>query len=279
MGVVRGGRVPPAVTPPFRLTLFSTDAAFVREAVAAGVDEVIVDWERSGKRSRQAGADTQIGCDTADDLRRVRASTAGRVLCRINGYGPTTASEVDTAVAAGADELLLPMVRSPQEVESVLGLAAGRCGVGMLVETVDAVRAAPQLGRLPVSRVYVGLNDLAIERGSTSIFAAVVDGTVERVRQSFDVPFGFAGLTLPDRGFPVPCRLLMGEMVRLGCSFSFLRRSFHADLLDVPLQQAVEAIREGLAAAAHRSPEQVVTDRAALHLAVAAAVEHRGATR
>lgn len=266
-------------SPPFRLTLFSTDGPFVRRAVAAGVDELIVDWERSGKSTRQANADTAIGADTVDDLRRVRACTTAPVLCRINGHGPTTASEVEMAVEAGADELLVPMVRSPAEVESVLERAAGRCGVGMLVETIDAVRSAPGFGRLPLSRVYVGLNDLAIERGSRSIFEAVTDGTVERVRGAFSMPFGFAGLTVPDRGAPIPCRLLMGEMVRLGCSFSFLRRSFHADVRDVPLPRAVAAIRDGLAGAARRSPQEVADDRRALQHAVAAAVEERGMAR
>ena len=263
----------------FSLTLFSTDPALVRRAVDAGVDEVIVDWERSGKRSRQAHADTEIGADTPEDLRRVRASTEAPVLCRINGYGTTTASEVETAVEAGADELLVPMARSPWEVEAVLQLAGGRCGVGMLVETVDAVRLAEDFARLPLSRVYVGLNDLAIERGSRSIFEAVTDGTVERVRRSFSVPFGFAGLTLPDRGAPIPCRLLMGEMVRLGCSFSFLRRSFHADLRHVALPRAIAAIRAGLAAAVERSPDQVEDDHRALVREVAAAVEQRRLAR
>ncbi len=264
---------------PFRLTLFSTDAALIRHAVSAGVDEVVVDWEQSGKRSRQARADTHIGNDTPEDLRRVRASTDAPVLCRINGYGATTASEVETAVEAGADELLVPMVRSPVEVEAVIERADGRCGVGILVETVDAVRRAADFARLPLSRVYVGLNDLAIERGSRSIFEAVADGTVERVRASFSVPFGFAGLTLPDRGAPIPCRLLMGEMVRLGCSFSFLRRSFHADLRHVGLAQAVAAIRAGLAAAARRSHHDVEDDHLALLQEVAAASAAAGEPR
>ena len=51
--------------------------------MAAGVEGVVVDWERKGKLERQARADTQIGCDTLADLRRIRAATHARVLCRI----------------------------------------------------------------------------------------------------------------------------------------------------------------------------------------------------
>ena len=93
----------------------------------------------------------------------------------------------------------------------------GRCGVGVLVETVAAVEAVEELALLPLSRVYVGLNDLSIDRGTASLFDAIADGTVERVVSAFDVPFGFGGLTEPELGDPVPCRLLIAEMARLRC--------------------------------------------------------------
>ncbi len=42
--------------------------------------------------------------------------------------------------------------------------------------------------------------------------------------------FGVAGLTLPGGGVPVPSELLAAELVRLGADFTFLRRSFTADM-------------------------------------------------
>jgi len=104
------------------------------------------------------------------------------------------------------------------------------------------------LARLPLTRVYLGLHDLAIERRTPNPFRAISDGIVERVRSAFQIPFGFAGLTLPDRGFPIPCRLLIAEMARLGCSFSFLRRSFLRDIVGrdprVEIPRILEALRE-----------------------------------
>jgi hypothetical protein len=249
----------------FDLILFSTRADFIRSAVAAGVSGVIVDWESLGKRERQASNDTQINGDTLEDLRRVRACTRARVLCRINPFGDATEREVEEAIEAGADELMLPMVRSPMEPAAVLKQVAGRCGVGILVETVRACQLVDELAQLPLSRVYVGLNDLAIDRGVSDIFRAVADGTVERIRGAFELPFGFAGLTLPERGHPIPCRLLIGELIRLGCSFSFLRRSFHADV----------RLRAALVAAGRRSPEAVERDRVGLRARIAAAAESR----
>ncbi len=239
----------------------------------SGVDGVIVDWESRGKASRQEGADTQVNCDTVDDLRRVRESTDGLVICRINGYGTTTPGEVAEAIDAGADELLLPMVRTKREVETVLDYAGKRCGVGILIETVEAVKLAGDLALLPLSRVYVGLNDLAIQRRSPNIFSALIDGTVERIRGHFNVPFGFGGLTLPDRGYPIPCRLLIGEMTRLNCTFSFLRRSFHHDMQDRSLTLEIPRLSKTLQEAYRRSPEAIAQDRSSLKAAIRASLK------
>ena len=43
--------------------------------MAAGVDGIVIDWERDGKRARQLAADTEINEDTELDLLRVREAT------------------------------------------------------------------------------------------------------------------------------------------------------------------------------------------------------------
>ncbi len=250
------------------LFVFTVDPRQARDLVAAGAAGIVVDWERRGKARRQLGEGTQINADTPADLRRVRAATDGRVLCRVNGFGPWTADEVDEALRCGADEVLLPMVRGADEVDRTLDLVAGRCGLGILIETQAAVDQAAALAARPLSRVYVGLNDLRIDRRSTQLFRPLVDGTVAGVRAHVDVPFGVAGLTLPGGGSPVPTRLLAAELVRLGVGFTFLRRSFHADMagrdpfVEVPrLLAAVEELRGAPA-------EQQADDRAAFVAAV-----------
>ncbi|WP_051809757.1 aldolase [Actinoplanes subtropicus] len=234
--------------------LFHTDPQVVAEATRAGVDGFVVDWERRGKRRRQAGQDTQINGDTLADLERVRSATAARVLCRVNGFGPWTRREIDAAVYAGADEVLLPMVTGTGEVDRALRFVGGRCGLGILIETRAGVAAAPGLGRRPLSRVYLGLNDLRIDRGSDNLFEPLVDGTADEVRSWVTGPlFGVAGLTLPDRGAPVPSRLIAAELVRLRADFTFLRRSFLADTAGKPLAPAVAVMRTHLAGLAGRS--------------------------
>jgi hypothetical protein len=244
---------------PFSLLLFSVDPVVIRESVRAGVAGIVVDWERAGKRERQAGADTEVNHHTPDDLRRVRHATDGLVVCRINALDADSPAEIERAIAAGADELLVPMVRRVGEVERVLDLVNGRCRVGILIETDDAVRLAGPLCRLPLSRVYVGLNDLAIDRGALNIFDAVVDGTVAEVRRVCPVPFGFGGLTCPEEGRPIPCRLLIAEMARVDAQFSFLRRSYLRDMRG--REPAVEIPRLLAAVAAARTRGAAETAR------------------
>ena len=258
---------------PFGLLLFSTDPAFIRVARAAGVDAFVVDWEHRGKADRQAGADTEINRHGAAELRRVRAATEAPVLCRINGPGVTTADEIELAITAGADEILVPMIRSPADVELILRQVDGRCGVGILIETSDAVRYAESLGVLPLARVYVGLNDLVIDRCSATIFDAISDGTVEQLRPWFPMPFGFGGLTLPDAGSPIPCRLLIAEMRRLECQFSFLRRSFHRDIQGRDPAIEIPHLREALRQATRRDDERIARDQIALAAAIHAWAE------
>jgi len=252
----------------FQLFLFSLEPEFIRNAVASGVHGIIVDCENQEKERRQAGADTEINTATIEDLRRVRDCTDARVICRINGYDSTTSEEIENAIDAGADEIFLPMVRSETEVEDALNLIADRCGLGILVETVDAVNIADKLSLLPLSRVYVGLNDLGIERGTPNIFSAIEDGTVERLRRLFEVPFGFAGLTLPERGSPIPCRFLIAEMARLNSDFSFLRRSFNYDIKGKNVSVEVSKILDSINQHLKRSSEEIREDKLLLDDAI-----------
>src|SRR5437868_9880627 len=198
-------------------------------------------------------ADTEINEYTEADLHRVRACTDALVLCRINGANECTAEEIERAIAGGADEILLPMVRTVEEVESVLGMVRGRCGLGVMIETMAAVELAPQLGRLPLTRAFVGLQDLAIERKTPNLFCAVAEGVIATTRPHIKMKFGWGGLTLPECGHPIPCRYLMGELVRTGTSFTFLRRSFHRDIRGRNMQVEVPRMLATLQAMRERS--------------------------
>ena len=235
--------------------------------VDAGAAGLVVDWERRGKRRRQVGVDTQINTHTPAQLAAVRAATTGRLLCRVNRWGRWSPAEIDLAASLGADEVLLPLVRRLEEVDAALDVVDGRCRLGILVETTDAVARVDDLVRRPLSRVYVGLNDLMIDRGASCLFGALVDGTVDRVAdvtRGRHIPFGVAGLTVPEGGRPVPSPLLAGALARLGASFTFLRRSFHHDTAGRDLAVEVPRILAVVEEAGRRPAERVDADHAEL---------------
>lgn len=254
----------------FELWLFTADARLAAQACGAGVGGIVLDWECVGKEDRQRGADLECNHDTLADVAAVRAAVGARVVCRINAYGARTREEVELAVTAGVDLLLLPMVRTPDEVSAYLDMVAGRARAGILVETAEAVARAKELAALPVDCAYVGLNDLGLARGSRDIFAAIVDGTVERVREAFaGTRFGFGGVTVVDGGRPVPCRLLMAEMSRIGCDFGFLRRSFKHDVRGRDMAAEVARIQREFARMSARTQAEVAADRDALRQVLA----------
>jgi 2-keto-3-deoxy-L-rhamnonate aldolase RhmA len=252
----------PAGTESIGTWLFTTDATLAVEARQAGVDAIVVDWEWREKRMRQAGASTEINRDTPADLERMGSIGGIRVVCRLNAMGAWTPREIETAITAGATDLLLPMVCDAEEVYRYRELVSGRVRAGILVETVEACSAVEAIVEARPDMVYVGLNDLAISRGDASIFEAVADGTVERLCACFGaVPHGFGGLTVLDGGSPIPCRDLLAEMARTRCAFSFLRRSFKRDIPGRDMKKELARLREEWGRLGRRSPDEVDEDQ------------------
>jgi hypothetical protein len=244
----------------FEIFLFSKDLQIITEAVENGIHGIIIDMENRGKQNRQAGFDTQIKQNTYEDIEKIKTSTKAYVITRINGFWEETSSEINQVIGGGTDEIFLPMVRSVKEVESSLRFIDGKCKLSILVETLDAIEICADLNQLPLSHVYVGLNDLAIDRGLSNIFLSLADGTVERIRKNFQLPFGFGGLTLPDMGNPIPCRLLMSEMARLNTQFTFLRRSFFRDTGGKNFKTTVPRILQALNESFHRPTSDLEMD-------------------
>lgn len=246
------------------LLLFTTDLAEARHSLDAGIDGFVIDWETAGKHDRQRGVDTEINSDTAEDVERLRSIRGARRFCRINRFGEWTPREIDEAIAAGATHLLLPMVETPREVEAYLRLVDARVHAGILVETRAACDAAPELAKLPLDRVYVGLNDLSISRRSPTLFEPFIDGLALALRECFEgTPFGIGGLTVVDRGAPVPALLLMSELARHDCHFTFLRRSFKRDVAGRDLPGELRAIHREWARLSRRSSLEIERDHAA----------------
>jgi HpcH/HpaI aldolase/citrate lyase family len=244
------------------LMLFENSVPGSLAAMRYGISNFLVDWEVLGKAQRQDSYDTEIRPGTVADVEQMSALAGATVWCRINHYGSHTAAEVNAAIKAGASGVLLPMVRSADEVAEFLRLVGLRCRTGILIETEEAYRASHEIAKLPIDSVYFGLNDFAISRGGGSIFKAVADGSVAAIRNVFaGHRFGFGGLTAMDAGDPIPSRLLLAEMSRLDCHFTFLRRSFRKDIQTRDPAAVVRGITAMWTQCRNRRPEEVQRDR------------------
>ena len=253
------------------LVLFENDASAASACITAGISSFLVDTELMGKDFRQLGFNTEIRPGTFRDLEGVAAIPGATAWCRINRFGSHTGAEVNSAIDAGAGVVLLPMADSEREIEEFLDLLDGRCRAAIMVETVTSAANATGFAHLPLDYIFFGMNDFAISRGGGSIFRALADGSVERVRQSLpDLNFGVGGLTDIHLGSPIPSARLLEEMERLGCAFTFLRRSFRRDSKVVGTRAIVEGIRAYWRQCSARTDQQRAED----HDSLVAIIDH-----
>jgi 2-keto-3-deoxy-L-rhamnonate aldolase RhmA len=246
-----------------RFYLFTTNADLAIRAEAAGIDGLVVDWERRGKTARQKGYDFEINRQGVREVRRVASATKLPILVRINPLGPKTSDELRRAIDAGAREIMLPMARRGAEVEKFLSLVDGRAETVVQIETQDLVDDLAALASLPWTRAYIGLNDLQISRGRRgNIWSGVADSTVEKIYQALPGrAIGFGGITVADGGNPLPFSKLFAEMIRLGCGLSFLRRTFHKEIEGRDLTEEIAAIRQLETRLAERTKTKIARDR------------------
>ena len=258
------------MTTPFQLFLCNADPELVVTAANAGVDGVVVEWETSlfGLSSKSNHL-SEGGVDPAriEALRQVRDCTEQWVICRLNSYGAQSQAEVKTALDTGADEIWLPKVNSVREVESVLSQVNDRCEVGIVIETQAALKVANDLSALPLAHIHVGINDLAEALGNPHPLCTLADGTIEQILRQLGrvIPYGFLSVTVPERQQPLPGRLLIGELVRLGCRFGLLRSSFLDDTKGQDLSEAIARIRAALQLAATRTEAETDQDKQAIY--------------
>lgn len=230
------------------------DVAKIAEDV--GVDRIFVDMEYIGKAARQGGMDTVQSHHTIADIRAVRqAVTRAQVLVRINpiheagsAYG-STREEIDDAISAGADILMLPYFKTPAEVAYFCEAVAGRVKTILLLETPEAVEALDEILEVPgIDEIHIGLNDLSLGYGHRFMFVPLADGTVEAIGRKCKargIPFGFGGIASLTNG-ALPGEYVLREHCRLGSVGAILSRSFCNLGKVTDLDEIREIFRKGL---------------------------------
>lgn len=231
----------------FELIAFYKDPKLLEQLITFDIDGIIVDLEHKDKNRRQLQFDTQITEHELSDLYTVAKSNPKNLICRINGPKYWTLDEINGVIESGANEILAPMIKNKEEVDWPLEQIDGRVELGLMIETVEAIDMLPEINELPVKRVYVGLNDLAIQEKRQNIFSPLADGRVAKIRETTKALFGVAGLTHPVLGYPVSCRHIIMYLAEIKADYSFLRRSFYRDLSDYKMGELIAALREEIA--------------------------------
>jgi hypothetical protein len=269
--------------------LITNNAEFAAFAVGAGMRRIFVDLEILGKRERQGRLDTHISNHTIGDVARIRAAVPNAsLLVRLNPWNDGSADELEAVLNGGADLVMLPMFRSPDEVEALSASVASRAEIVALVETPEALRSVDDLVQVPgLNEVYVGLNDLHLGLGLSFMFEPLSNGMLDRVASTVlgaGLRVGFGGVARVGEGL-IPGEIVLGEHVRLGSTSVILSRTFHrADGTPSAAHGRrrfageLAKLRAAEASLRLRSPAETERDRASFVERVAQVVASRSTT-
>ncbi len=209
----------------------TNNAALAKKACSAGVSRIFVDWETMGKAERQGHLDSVQSNHSLSDLIAVREAIPEKeLMVRINPINEDTRAEVEAALGAGADLIMLPMFYDYQAVKQLSDIVAGRAKIVPLFETVASLSEVEKVCLLDnVREIYVGLNDLHIELKDNFMFSSLAAGLVDNVAEiayKNNVRFGFGGIARVSEG-SVSGGMVLGEHIRLNSNIVILSRTFY----------------------------------------------------
>lgn len=248
-----------------KLFYITKDPQIAKIAEAAGVDRIFVDMEYIGKELRQPkGMDTVKNHHTVQDVKNIRAVlTKAELLVRVNPIHEASKEEIEQVIAAGADVIMLPYWKTPEEVTAFLDYVNGRVKTILLLETDEAAKCVDTvIANGGFDEIYIGLNDLKISQGKTFLFELVTDGTVDKLAAKFraaNLAFGFGGVGRVCAEDLLPAENVLAEHYRLGSSMVILSRAFCNTELTTDLTEIENAFKEGVKN--NKAYEQMLTSQ------------------
>lgn len=205
-------------------------------AEEAGVDWIFIDMEWIGKDSRQKGLDTVQNHHKIDDIYSIkRILKKAGIIVRVNPIHrdladyPSSGREIESAIQAGADIIMLPYFKTVNEVQKFISIVNGRARTCLLLETAEAVAVLDEILEIQgIDMIHIGLNDLHLSLHLNFMFELLANGMVEMMASKIKmkgIPFGFGGIALMDKGV-IPGEMILREHVRLGSQMAIVSRSF-----------------------------------------------------
>lgn len=240
-----------------RLFLFTSDLKLARLAEQSGLDSIMIDWEQ--KTAESETADGSV--DTTQDLEQLVSELEIPISVRINGTKDGLEDEVNIACDYGAQYIMFPMATHEDEIHKFIELVNGRAQTIIQIETQQLVNRLDKIRNIQWDYAYIGMLDLASSRGEDSIWPLLLDHTIENIVTTLrGRSVGFGGITVVGGGSPVPFTMLLHEMTRLSCAFSFMRRSFKRELKDRDFNAEVDAVRSLIKASRARGHSAITED-------------------
>lgn len=202
----------------------------------AGVDRIFVDMEYIGKGLRQGGMDTVQSHHTVEDIQKLRkVVNKAELLVRCNPIHKASTDycssqeEIDAIVESGADVIMLPYFKTPDEVEKFVRMVDGRAKTFPLLETREAAEGIEEILQVDgIDEIYIGLNDMSLAYGYKFMFQPLANGIVDRLTDKIrekGLTFGFGGIASLTGGM-LPGSYVLKEHYRLGSKRVILSRSF-----------------------------------------------------
>ena len=255
-----------------QLMLITANPDVALYAEESGVDRMFVDMETLGKQDRQKNQNLPQNQHTFADVERLKKHLKkAEVMIRINPPHANTAEEVEKAIDAGADCIMLPYFTSAPEIESFLGFVNGRTKTNLLLETATAAARANGILSLPCDEVHIGLNDLRLTFNLKFLYETLAGGMVDFLCETAaknNLSYGFGGVGALSKGSDIPPDLIIKEHVRLGSERVILSRAFTGPYTSVEdlrantdLAKEVRLLRECELAAHKRNTDEIEKDR------------------
>lgn len=252
--------------------LITPDENLASYAEFCGVDRIFLDLEILGKEDRQKNHNLPLNNHTFDDVKRVKAKLKqADVMVRINPPNTKTVDEVNQAIDAGADCIMLPYFFSADEVEMFLKAVNGQCKTNLLLETATAVARAEQILRLPFDEVHLGLNDLKLTFRLDFLYETVSGGLVDHlcsIARKNKKSFGFGGVGSVTKSSDIAPEMIIKEHARIGSERVILSRAFSGTNQNleelkkhINLEKEVSLIQEAYNKALARTEQQTLEDK------------------
>tara|TARA_B100000579_G_scaffold433030_1_gene451037 strand:- start:93 stop:893 length:801 start_codon:yes stop_codon:yes gene_type:complete len=200
-----------------------------------GVNTILVDLEKYGKIKRQ-GPESWISDHDLETVSKIRDSISGELLVRVDPWKEETKEQIDESIERGANSIMLPMIKSLQEVEEFVDYVGKRANILPMIETKEALSIINSVLELEqIEEIFIGLNDLHLSLDLSFMFEPLSQGLIDKASESVikkGKKFGFGGIALIGEG-ELKSDLILSEHIRLKSSSVILSRSFHKNAKDI----------------------------------------------